>query len=165
MYSASSRRDITMRQRTMHPIRFLVILAAILLLLAFNPQLTQPVDGVADNGTGHIWLTSGLNGTGEARDFNIGPDQTYNLTGLRYQQNCSGTCDFLANTVSSVIFSCGVSGSPIDQNDTIRFYDIYPNVGINQLLDPNYPGSCVNGTIKMNLTTLDNKADSAITNE
>lgn len=140
----------------------LVAFAALALGLLIAPS---PAGAVADNGTGHFWLHSGLNQTGEYRDFNIGPDQVYNFGALRYQQNCSGTCDFLKDTVSSITFSCGVSGSPIDDNDTLTFYDIYPNIGISQLVNPSYPSQCSNGVIKVNLGTLNNRADSVITNE
>lgn len=125
------------------------------------------VTAVGDNGTGVFWLRSGANGTGEGRNFNIGPNHTENLGALRYNSNCSGTCDFITNTVSSVQFSCGSIGTPIDQSDAIDLYDIYPNVGAHVHINPNYPGSCVNGTIIVNLSSLgfDNKASSMITDE
>lgn len=144
--------------------RILVSVSLIALaLFIFAPATTA----VGDNGTGVFWLTSGSNGTGEARNFNIGPNHTENLTALTYNSNCSGACDIISNTASSVIFSCGSLGTPIDQNDAINLYDIYPNVGAHVLINPNYPGSCSNGRIIVNLSSVgfDNKASGMITDE
>ena len=141
--------------------RAISLLAAASLFLLIAPDASA----VLDNGTGHYWLFEGANATGQYRDFNIGPSQTVNLTGLNFQQNCGGSCTPMNNRVSSVKFSCGTIGSPIDQNDTLTFYDTYPNIGTHQLVDPNYPGSCVNGTILVNLTTANNLASSVVTHE
>jgi len=142
--------------------RILVAFSLISMLL-----IAAPVSAVGDNGTGVFWLTSGSNGTGEARNFNIGPDHLENLGALRYNSNCSGTCDFISNTASSVIFSCGTLGTPIDQNDAIHLYDTYPNIGTHAYINPNYPGECSNGRIIKNLSSyaMDNKASGMITDE
>lgn len=140
-------------------------IGAVLGLLVGLFTFSNSVSAVVDNGTGHYWLFSGANATGEYRDFNIGPSQTVNFTGLHYNIRCSGSCDPMENTVSSVEFSCGISGAAIDQNDTLTFYDIYPNIGTHQLVDPNYPAACVNGVILVNLTTANNIASSVITHE
>jgi hypothetical protein len=141
--------------------RLIAILSAVILV----SLVASPAAAVLDNGTGHYWLFEGANQSGEYRDFNIGPSQTVNLTGLYFQQNCGGSCTPMNNRVSSVAFSCGISGSAIDQSDWLTFYDIYPNVGTHQLVDPNYPGACVNGLIRINLTTANNLASSVITHE
>lgn len=143
--------------------RFGVIIASA--AIALGLFAAAPASAVVDNGTGHFWLFQGLNGTGQYRDYNIGPSQVYSFIGVRFNINCGGSCVPMQNNVESVKFSCGITGAAIDQNDTLTFYDQYPNIGAHQLLDPNYPASCVNGTILMNLSTLRNLADSVITHE
>jgi hypothetical protein len=143
------------------------LVAALLIILGIG-LYAAPAAAVADNGTGVFWLYSGANGTGEVRNFNIGPDQFSGAyTSLRYQSNCSGTCDYLNNTVSSVRFSCGSLGTPIDDNDYVRFYDLTSADGPYLTVNPSYPSQCAGGTILYNMSWngWDNRAGSHVTNE
>lgn len=155
---------MTLKTRTKSIIAAVLVLFALLL-----PALATPAQAVVDNGTGTFWLFNGTNGAGAWRDFNIGPDQTISISALKYVGGCTGgTCgdDYMNNTVSSVRFSCGGAGSPVDNNDWIKFYAADFPSGTAYLYDPVYPGGCTNGFINMNLASnINNLASSAVTNE
>jgi hypothetical protein len=115
---------------------------------------------VTDNGTGIFWLYDGANGTGHWRDYNMGPSGLHDLTSATYVQGGS-----MNNTVSSIVFSCGSSGSAIDPGDNVVFYNASNGTGTSQIVAPNYPSECSNGVIKRNLTTDNNIASSFRTND
>jgi hypothetical protein len=115
---------------------------------------------VTDNGTGIFWLYDGANGTGHWRDYNMGPSGLHDLTSATYVQGGS-----MNNTVSSIVFSCGASGSAIDPGDNVVFYAANNGTGTSQIVAPNYPSECSNGVIKRNLTTDNNIASSFRTND
>lgn len=143
--------------------RIIVVIALVLGALA----TAAPAGAVTDNGTGHFWLFSGANGTGQWRDYNIGPSQSYRLIGFRYSGGCPvNGCGYIDNTVSSVMFSCGTSGSAIDQSDYLKFYLGDAGVGTAYYYNPDYPAACSNGRIIMNLVApIDNAASSVVTVE
>lgn len=145
--------------------KILPILAALSLLLAF----ASPAQGIVSNGTGTFWMFNGSNATGAWRDFNIGPSQTLSISAFKYVGGCTGgTCgdDYMNNTVSSVQFSCGGAGEAIDQTDWVTFYANDTPSGTAYIVDPNYPGACVNGSIILNLpSAINNAASSAVTHE
>jgi hypothetical protein len=140
--------------------QLLTLFAMVALLAGLFGSTAAPVLAV---GGGSFWLTDGANGTGDAIGFDILPERIINFPGLRYNSNCGASCGLVDNTVSSVVFSCGVAGFPIDQSDWIKHFSATGGIGGYQLLDPNYPAACSNGRIIMN--TGNYPGSSLITNE
>ena len=130
--------------------RILSLFTIVVLLMLVLPS---GASAVADNGTGHYWLFSGLNQTGQYRDFNIGPSQSVNLGTLNYQQNCGGSCIPMYHTVSSVAFSCGTTGTRVKAGDYITIYITYPNIGSSQRFTSTYPTGCSGGLMRFNLNS------------
>jgi hypothetical protein len=117
-------------------------------------------------GGGTFWLTDGSNGTGDARGFDILPERTVNFAGLLYNSNCGASCGSLDNSVSSIVFSCGVSGVTIDNTDWVKLFTLGGGTGHWVLADPDYPAACSNGRITLNVVnTAEGGFSSMVTNE
>lgn len=135
------------------------LVAAALVAMIVLPSSAQATGG------GTFWLFSDPNQQGCWRAFDIAPDRLIEFGGLKYQ---SSGCTLwpMDNSVESVQFSCGQTGTPIDDNDWIEFFDLTGANGDHQTMNPIYPSECVNGNIRRNLNSLlDGRAGSLVTNE
>lgn len=138
-------------------------MSSLMLLIAALGITAQPV--AAAGGT--FWLFDGANQSGEYRSFQLNPNRLTRFGvggtgGIQfYNQNCSGACNNMENTVSSMQVDC----SSFDSNDRIVLYDtqdghtaLYTIVGCTANASGNQ--------MKFNLpTSANNKAGSMTTQE
>lgn len=138
-------------------------LIALIAALVIALSLVAPVGAVTDNGTGIFWLYESSNGSGQWRDFNVGPDQTITFSGKRYVGGCPAAgCGYLSNTVSSARLSCGASGTPFSKFDSIKFYNLDIPSGTYYYVVKGL-GTCTNGTVLISFpSTYTNWAQSMV---
>lgn len=142
-----------------------IILAIALCLAAIGA--TAPAAGaVTDNGTGVFWVYDSANGTGQYRDFNVGPNQTLLISTMKYVGGCPvGGCGFMDNTISSVRLSCGSAATSFSALDYVLFYGSGTPSGTAYKVSRG-TRTCSNGSILFVFdSTHNNWASSAVTHD